>query len=82
MAYNLTYWKVTSPNTAEELKSIRLKSVDEVMPLSLPQNRPKDTNCILLERTDKTVGRKKTPNIGQYTRIIYMDKKAEFCSAF
>lgn len=81
MAYKLTFWQVKDKDTAYELKSVRLKSVNEVMPLSLPHNRPQNTDFILLERTDKTVGRNKAPDIGQYTRVIFANKTAEQCSA-
>ena len=82
MAYRLSYWEVKDKDTAYELKSIRLTSVNEVMPLSLPHNRPSNTDCIMLERTDKTVGRKKEPNVGQYNKFIFMNAKAKECSAF
>ena len=81
MAYKLSYWQVKDADTAYELKSIRLKSIEEVMPLSLPHNRPKGTDCILLERTDKTVGRDKVPNVGQYKRVIFANELAKKCSA-
>jgi hypothetical protein len=80
MAYKLTYWTVKDQDTAYELKSVRLRSVVEVQSLSLPHQRPAGTDCILLERTDKTVGRKKTPNHGQYTRVIFINDKARNCS--
>lgn len=81
MAYKLTYWQVKDADTAYELKSVRLKSVNEVQPLSLPHQRPQGTDFILLERTDKTVGRKKEKNVGQYTKVIYANKVALKCSA-
>lgn len=82
MAYKLTFWTVKDSDTAYELKSIRLKSVNEVFSLSLPHNRPAGTDFILQERTDKTVGRDKKPNIGQYTKVIYSNERASRCSAF
>ena len=81
MAYVLSYWQVKDLDTAYELKSVRLKSVNEVMPLSLEHNRPRGTDCIMLERTGRTVGRNKKPNVGQYNKIIFANDKAKNCSA-
>lgn len=82
MAYNLTYWTVQDTVTAYQLKQTRLKSVNEIMPLNLKHNRPNGTDFILLERSEKNVGRKKVPNVGQYTRVIWYNEKAKTCSAF
>jgi len=53
MAYQLSYWEsAKTPDTHYELKCIRLKSINEIMPLALPHNRPKGTSLITVNRTD------------------------------
>lgn len=59
MAYRLTYWEAANtPETHYQLKSVRLKSIEEVFTLSLPHNRPANTSLILLERDRNYKGKK------------------------
>jgi hypothetical protein len=54
MAYILDYWEVgLTKDTHYSLKTVRLKSVNEIYPLSLPHNRPNKTNLITVNRTDR-----------------------------
>lgn len=51
MAYTLTYWENgNEPDTHYELKSIRLKSINEAFNLALPHNRPNKTSLVTVER--------------------------------
>lgn len=53
MAYVLHYWETGSnPDTHLELKSIRLKSIQEAWPLSLTHNRPNGCTLVTVDRTD------------------------------
>jgi len=71
MAYNLTFWQVINADTAHELKSIRLRSVNEVFPLSLEHHKPTGCDAIILERTDNH----------KYDKVIWANNKAKHCSA-
>ena len=70
--YKLTYWKVTSMDEAHELKSVRLKSVNEIFPLSLPHNRPKGCDAILLERTENK-------HHGKYDKLVWANEYGKKC---
>lgn len=48
----MDYWKEQDKNTHYSLKTIRLKSVNEIQTLALPHNRPNGTNLITINRTD------------------------------
>lgn len=70
--YKLTFWKVANNTSANEIKSIRIKSTKEIYPLSLPHNRPKGTDAILLERTDRK-------GQGKYDKLIWGNEKGKAC---
>lgn len=58
MAYILDYWgKGTNYHkdidNLDSLKTVRLKSINEAFPLSLPHNRPSGTIMIGVTRSDK-----------------------------
>lgn len=57
MAYELNYWEKNNyrgnPDDFDCLKTVRIKSIEEVQSLSLPHNRPDNTNMITLDRTDR-----------------------------
>jgi hypothetical protein len=54
MAYVIHYWESgKDKDTHYELKATRLKSINEVYPLSLPHNRPMNCSLITVDRTDK-----------------------------
>ncbi len=60
----LEYWEKDgpAPDAYSQLKQIRLKSIVEAFPLSLPHNRPKGTALITVSRyrTDKGYYTEKT----------------------
>lgn len=73
MAYTLTYWKEeNNPESHYEIKSVRLKSINEAVPLALEHKRPVGTDLITVERhrnykgnrwiDEKTVWDKNNPN--------------------
>lgn len=70
--YKLSYWKVVSKDGADELKSIRIKSINEIHPLALPHNRPPECNAVVLERTDRT-------GQGKYDKLVWADEKGKAC---
>lgn len=58
MAYTLTYWeRGINADTHYELKSVRLKSINEATPLALPHNRPPKTALVTVERHRNYKGR-------------------------
>lgn len=54
MAYILHYWATESyaKDAHYELRAIRLKSIVEAYPLSLPHNRPHNCSLITVDRSD------------------------------
>ena len=70
--YKLTYWKVIRRDAADELKAVRLKSVEEIHPLSLPHNRPHGTDAIILERTE-------AKHHGKYDKLVWANDKGRTC---
>lgn len=52
MAYRLSYWESdgNKDQAYAELKSVRLKSIEEAFPLALAHNRPSRTALVTLER--------------------------------
>lgn len=57
MAYILHYWELSkvarTPDDCDELKNVRLKSLEEAYPLALPHNRPSGTVLITVDRSDR-----------------------------
>lgn len=53
MAYQLHYWADDNGKGQIELRCTRLKSVEEVFPLTLEHNRPSGTVLITMDRTDR-----------------------------
>ena len=53
MAYVLHYWERKDADTHYELKAIRLRSIEEAYPLSLIHNRPRGTDLITVDRSDR-----------------------------
>ena len=58
MAFTLTYWEEKDKDTHYELRSVRLKSINEAFPLALPHNRPDKTALITVERHRNYKGRR------------------------
>lgn len=58
MAYTLQYWEEKDKDTHYELKSIRLKSINEAFPLALRHNRPANTALITVSRHRNYKGKK------------------------
>ena len=55
MAYILHYWEEDGrePEAYAELRSVRLKSLEEAFPLALPHNRPLKTALVTVDRSDR-----------------------------
>lgn len=54
MAYVIHYWEQgKDKDTHYELKCVRLKSINEAYPLSLPHNHPKGTVLVTVDRSDR-----------------------------
>lgn len=58
MAYTLRYWQAHDLDTHSELKSTRLSSIEEAVPLALEHNRPPNTALITVERHRNYKGKK------------------------